>query len=249
MTRKPFCLITIRDHDDAAAAERESVRQFGGLSADEIVQVRAEPGLQNVRLDDYAGLIVGGSPYNASDPVKSELQLRIEAELSALVDEAVERDYPLLGICYGVGLLTQRLGGLVTKRYNERPGVTEVRITAAGREDPVFADLPASFIAYTGHKEACAMLPDKAVSLAAGRRCPVQAYRVGDNCYLVQFHVELDAAALEKRMRLYANHGYFRPEELEMLVEENNSAGVGPAPRQVLANFCTLIRSRETQAA
>lgn len=240
---KPFLMITIREHDDAATAEMESVRRFGGLAEGELVQVRAEQGLDHVSLDDYAAVIIGGSPFNASDDAKSPDQDRVEGELGALIDEAIERDHPTLGICYGVGVITQRLGGVVDKRYGEKAGVTTIELTANGRRDRIFSRLPSSFLAYTGHKEACSLLPDRAVLLAAGRACPVQAFRVGQNVYVTQFHVELDAVAIEHRMRIYAHHGYFRPEELEMLVEENHTAGVGPAPRTILANFCREVRA------
>ena len=242
-TARPFLMITIRENDDAARAEMESVRVFGGLKPSELVQVRAEKdGLGGLSLDDYAGVIIGGSPFNASDDEKTPDQQRVEDELGDLIDRAIACDIPLLGICYGVGLVTSRLGGVVDRRYGEKAGTATVELTAHGLEDPVFAGVPPSFLAYTGHKEACSLLPDGAVLLATGRACPVQAFRVGRHVYVTQFHVELDAAALEQRMRIYAHHGYFRPEELEMLVAENHSAGVGPEPRAVLANFVKVMR-------
>lgn len=249
MSVKPFCLITIRDSDEVADAEAASVRAFGGLAPGELVQVRPEiTPLSQLRLDDYSGIIVGGSHFNASDEVKDDEQIAIEADLGRIVDESIERDHPLLGVCYGLGFVARRLGGTVDKRFGEKAGVTTVEVTAHGENDPLFEGLPTSFLAFTGHKEACSLLPDDAVLLATGRACPVQAFRVGKRVYLTQFHVELDAGTLEQRMRIYADYGYFRPEELEMLVEENHSAGVGEEPRSIMARFCSMMREEREES-
>ena len=240
---KPFLMIAVRDEDEAVAAEFEVVRRFGRLGPDDLVLLRAENAdLPPIDLDDYSGVIVGGSPFNASDDPKTERQRRVEGELGDLVDEAIRRDFPLLGICYGVGLLTQHLGGVVDRTYGERPGAVEVTLTDAAASDPVFAGLPKSFRAFTGHKEACSLLPEGAVLLATGVNCPVQAYRVHNHVYVTQFHVELDATALAQRLTIYQHHGYFEPHELEELIAEGYAAGVGAEPGTLLANFCSEMQ-------
>lgn len=240
---KPFLMIAIRDEDDAVEAEREVILRFGNLTPDELVHVRAEQAdLPPLSLDDFTGIIIGGSPFNTSDDDKTHRQTAVEAQLGALVDEAIANDFPVLGICYGVGLVTQRLGGLVDRRYGESPGAVEVRLTQASAYDPLFIGVPQKFSAFTGHKEACAVLPPEAVLLATGENCPVQAYRVGRNVYVTQFHAELDAPALAERLRIYQNHGYFDPEELDRLITEAHEAGVGPEAGRIIANFCARAR-------
>ena len=53
-------------------------------------ETQAEP-LGEIDLDDWSGIFVGGGPFNASDPLekKSPVQQRVEAEISALLDEVV----------------------------------------------------------------------------------------------------------------------------------------------------------------
>ncbi|WP_197512259.1 hypothetical protein [Tessaracoccus coleopterorum] len=39
-----------------------------------------------------------------------------------MIDDVIERDFPFLGLCYGVGVLTSTLGGVVDRTYGEAPG-------------------------------------------------------------------------------------------------------------------------------
>ena len=127
---KPFVLLATRDHDKAARDEYESVRLHAGLAPDELVHLRVEAGpLPRLHLEDYSGVLLGGSPFNISDAVKSDLQLRIESDIRNVVDHIVAADFPFLGMCYGIGTVTVHLGGTVDRTYGEGLGAIEVRLT------------------------------------------------------------------------------------------------------------------------
>ena len=84
---KPFLLLATRDHDGAAVAEYRSVLRHAGLEEDQLVHVRVEAGpMPVINLDDYSGVLLGGSPFNISDEVKSTLQLRVENDILQLID-------------------------------------------------------------------------------------------------------------------------------------------------------------------
>ncbi len=189
-------------------------------------------------LDDYSGVIVGGSPFNASDATetKSAVQRRVEAELAALLDEVVERDIPFLGACYGVGTLGVHQGGVVDRTYGEAVGAVPVTLTAEGRTDPVFDDMPDTFDAFVGHKEAIHVPPPHAVVLASSPGCPVQAFRIKRNLYATQFHPELDVPGIVTRIEVYRHAGYFPAETTQALIAEVSRQVVVHPPR-VLANF------------
>lgn len=239
---KPFLHLSIRDHDDAVAAEFDAVASFAGLAPGDLVQLRVEQApLPIIHPDDYSGIIVGGSPFNASDEAKTPLQRRVEADLGRVVDDALAHHVPMLGMCYGVGVVTTHLGGLVDRTYGERVGAVDITLTDEGLDDPLFAGLPERFRAFTGHKEACSAMPADAVLLATGVDCPVQAYRVGRAVYVTQFHPELDIDRLAERMWIYQHAGYFAPEEYDDLVAEARASGVGEDPGRILANFVRLF--------
>ena len=236
---KPFLLLATRAEDEAADGEYEAFRVAGGLEPDQLQRIRleAEP-LPDIDLDEWSGLIVGGSPFNASDPqdAKSDIQLRVESELGALLDEVVERDFPFLGACYGVGLLGRHQHGVVDHTYSEPVGRIRVTLTDDGETDAVFRVLDGSFDAFVGHKEASTSLPPGAVLLASGERCPVQAFRIGQNVYATQFHPELTVEGIVTRIRVYRDHGYFPSDTMDELIAEVRGASVEVPPR-LMAEF------------
>ncbi|WDG19310.1 glutamine amidotransferase [Microbacterium sp. Clip185] len=215
---KPFVLLATRAEDGPADEEYALMLRHTGLAPAELRRVRleAEP-MPELDLDELSGIIVGGGPFNASDPPerKSPVQVRVEREMSALLDDVVARDMPFLGACYGVGTLGVHQGATIDRTYSEPISVVPVSLTAWGRADPLFAGMPYRFEAFVGHKEAVRHLPAHATLLAGSPSCPVQAFRVGTNVYATQFHPELDVAGISNRIRAYAGHGYFAAGELD----------------------------------
>jgi len=215
---KPFLLLAIRAEDAAADNEYDSFLSLSGLGEGELRRVRLEQhALGRVDLGDWSGIMLGGGPFNYSDPeeLKTPVQRRVEADLAGLLDQVVSADFPFLGACYGIGALGRYHGAAVDRRFAEPVGAVEITMTPAGRRDPLFGELPAAFQAFTGHKEAVSHLPSAAVLLASSAGCPVQAFRVGGNVYATQFHPELDVAGLCTRIEVYKHAGYFEPDQAD----------------------------------
>jgi GMP synthase (glutamine-hydrolysing) len=215
---KPFLLLAIRAEDAAADNEYDSFLTLAGLEESELRRVRLEQRvLGDVDLRDWSGILVGGGPFNYTDPdeLKTPTQRRVEADLHGLLDRVVSADFPFLGACYGIGALGRQQGAVVDRRFAEPVGAVEITLTASGLRDPVLGQLPATFEAFTGHKEAISRLPGHAVQLASSAGCPVQAFRVGANVYATQFHPELDVPGLCTRIEVYKHAGYFDPDQAD----------------------------------
>jgi len=245
---RPFLLLSSRPEDLAADEEYAAFLRCTGLRRDQLHRIRLEAGpLPRIDLADWSGILLGGGPFNSSDPpeTKSALQVRIEADLNALLDEVVDRDFPFFGACYGVGTIGVHQGGVVDRTHGEPVSAVPVSLTATGLEDPLLAGMPGSFDAFVGHKEACRVLPPSAVLLASSPACPVQMFRVRTNVYATQFHPELDVPGIVTRVRVYQNAGYFPPAETDALIEKLSSAVV-TEPGRLLATF--VRRYRETTA-
>ena len=235
----PFLLLASRAEDAAADEEYAAYLRYGGLEERELRRVRLEAApLPDLDLAHYSGVIVGGSPFTSSDPPeqKSSVQHRVERELSGLLDVLVARDFPFLGACYGVGTLGTHQGAVIDRTYGEPLGGVEIELTGAGLEDPILKGMPGSFTAFTGHKEACTVLPPHAVLLARSEACPVHMFRIRTNLYATQFHPELDVDGLITRIDIYRNAGYFPPESAEDLMENARQFTV-TEPMKVLRNF------------
>ena len=250
---KPFLLLAIRADDPAADNEYDSFLTLAGLGEAELRRLRLEQRpLGDVDLRDWSGIMLGGGPFNYSDPeeLKTPVQRRVEADLSGLLDRVVSADFPFLGACYGIGALGRHQGAVIDRRFTEVPGTVEITLTPPGRRDPLLGGLPATFQAFTGHKEAVSRLPGHAVLLASSAACPVQAFRVGANVYATQFHPELDVAGLYTRIDVYKHAGYFDPDQADEIKAQAARSQI-TWPPEILRGFVRrygLGRPAQTQA-
>jgi GMP synthase (glutamine-hydrolysing) len=236
---RPFLLLSSRAEDLAADDEYAAFLKLTGLPAEHLHRIRMEAApLPEITLDDYAGIFLGGGPFNSSDPAetKTTTQHRVECELRTLLDQIVARDFPFLGACYGVGTLGVHQGGIIDQTHAEPVSCVRITLTPAGLSDPILAGLPEHFDAFVGHKEACRVLPPTAVLLASSPACPVQMFRIKHNLYATQFHPELDAAGICTRAHVYQHAGYFPPTELYDLITRLSQATV-TEPGRIITNF------------
>ena len=240
---KPFLLLAIRPEDAAADNEYDSFLALSGLGESELRRIRLEQrALGEVDLSEWSGFLLGGGPFNYSDPaeLKTPVQRRVEADLHDLLDRVVSADFPFLGACFGIGALGRHQGAAVDRQYAEPVGAVEITLTPFGRRDPLLSGLPALFQAFTGHKEAISRLPGHAALLASSARCPVQAFRVGANVYATQFHPELDMAGLCTRIEVYKHAGDFDPDEADEIKAQAARSDVSWAPailREFVARY------------
>ncbi|HRK47359.1 MAG TPA: glutamine amidotransferase, partial [Nocardioides sp.] len=240
---KPFLFLGIRAQDGAADDEYAAVLRCAGLDERDLRRVRLERDvLGPVDLDDWSGIVVGGGPWNVSDPQESKPpeQLRGEARLRELALQVVEADFPFLGACYGIGTLGTLAGGVVDRQWSEPIGAVTISLTAEGVADPLLGGLPPEFDAFLGHKEAVSRLPRGAVLLASSATCPVQAFRIGERVYATQFHPELDVDSIVLRIEAYQDFGYFAPGEGDELIRLARAAVVTEPPR-ILERFVRLF--------
>jgi GMP synthase (glutamine-hydrolysing) len=101
--------------------------------------------------------------------------------------EALRQQVPVLGICLGAELLAEAADG-VTQACTPEWGYRDVSLLPAARDDALLGELPERFAVFQAHNY-CFELPPGAVALA-GTPDAVQAFRVGENAWGVQFHPE-----------------------------------------------------------
>lgn len=227
-----FLFLASRPEDEVADDEYASLLRLGDLREADLRRVRMEAGpLPDLDLDDFTGVVLGGSPFTSSIPHarKSATQRRVEEELEPLLAEILDRDMPFLGICYGVGSMGMVAGGVVDGTHREDTGPVTITLTGAGLADDVARVLPPAFEAFVGHTEAFRVPPPGSVVLAGSPTCPVQLLRIRRNILITQFHPEMGAASLAVRIRAYKHHGYFAPETAEHLIAGTAAVDVSAA--------------------
>ncbi|MFV0374320.1 glutamine amidotransferase-related protein [Microbacterium sp.] len=229
-----FAYLSARPQHSAADAEYESFRTAARLEPGELDRVDlVHERLPADAVDRWAGFVVGGSPFNVTEPeaAKTDEQVLLEADLARLATHAAEGRTAALFTCYGIGIATRTLGGDVSRGYPEDTGPTTITLTEAGTRDPLFGALPTRFSAVTAHKEGSAAPPPGAVLLATNDACPVQAYRVGERLYATQFHPEPTARAFTERMAIYRDDGYFDAMDYEAIAARVHATALSEPPR------------------
>lgn len=200
-------------------------------------RVLAHWGQRLPRPRGYDAVLMTGSPRSVTEPTE---WMRRAADW--LLEAGAQR-VPALGVCFGHQLLGFALGARVVRNPLGREiGTVSVRLTAAGREDPLFAGLPEELTVQATHEDVVERVPAGAVALARNALCSVQALAFGRHLRGVQFHPELQPSAMASVIRARAS-----PLEAEWVARGGPPgervrtllAGIRPSPhgRRVLLNF------------
>lgn len=217
--------VCVRPEVGAADAEHASFRR--ALGADVVDRLNLLDEKVDIdRLTRYRGIVIGGSPFNVSDPAKSTVQQRVEADLEQIARAAIDGDVAAFFTCFSIGVVTRMLGGEVANDTPESASATVIETTSEGAADPVFGPSAPALTVFTAHKESALAVPEGAVLLATNDVCPVQAYRVGTHLYAAQFHPEPTPRDFADRMTFYRTTGYFDPEEFDLVQGQVLAASV-----------------------
>jgi GMP synthase (glutamine-hydrolysing) len=168
-------------------------RPLDGGSYDEVV---ATAGHEIVRWAPFEGesapplaeidaaVILGGAVHPDADGTEPWLG----AEVS-VIQAALDRGLPTLGLCLGAQLVARASGAWVGRVERSEVGWYEIQPNDAGLADPVVGALGGSTHGFEWHHYTFE-LPDGAIELARSPRA-IQAYRLGDAVWGLQFHPEV----------------------------------------------------------
>jgi GMP synthase (glutamine-hydrolysing) len=142
--------------------------------------------LATLREKDPVGLILSGGPSSVSD----ESAPRCDAGL-------FELGIPVLGICYGMQLMTATLGGEVRRSGNREFGHAQVRVSRNGggatHADPqLFHEIPADLRVWASHGDDVAAVPPGFAVAATSTTAPIVAMEAPERrLYALLFHPEV----------------------------------------------------------
>ena len=157
--------------------------------------VELDEGEEIPSLDGYDAMVVMGGPM---DVWEEDVHPWLVPEKAAIAEAVREREMPFLGVCLGHQLLADALGGEVGAMPSPEVGILDVELTGEGLRDPVIGSAPPSFKALQWHGAEVTRLPEGGVALARSPVCPVQAFRVGESAFGIQYHVELTDATVHE---------------------------------------------------
>jgi len=145
--------------------------------------------------DNFDFLIVMGGPQSPSTTVEECAYFDSAAE-QTLINNTVESNKAVLGICLGSQLLSNAMGGTTIASPNKEIGLYEVSLNEEGQKDPLLADFTSTFLCGHWHGDMPG-LTDEAVILASSQGCPRQIVRFAPKAYAFQCHFEFTPSAIE----------------------------------------------------
>jgi len=158
--------------------------------------------LTQIELDEGEIIPQDLSGFDAMLCMGGPMDTWMEDEFPWLIDEkkrirewVVEDGKPFLGFCLGCQLLGEVLGGSVQASSPPEIGVLDIEMTAAARDDALFADYPPTIKAVQWHSYEVRDLESNAdvTVLGSSDGTPNQIFKYRDNAWAVQFHVEVRA--------------------------------------------------------
>ena len=139
------------------------------------------------------GLMVLGGSMGACDDWRAPWL----AQVRTMLADATSAGRPVLGICLGAQMLAVACGGRVAPSLSGGElGLGKIDLNEEGRNDRLFRTMTTPLEAAQWHDDEITELPADAVLLASSPRCPVQAFRLGERAWGVQFHPEAGGALM-----------------------------------------------------
>ncbi|MCP4431201.1 MAG: type 1 glutamine amidotransferase [Gammaproteobacteria bacterium] len=166
-----------------------SLRRFLRSDGIEWDAVELDAGEPIPDLENYDVLWVMGGPMDVWDVEQYPWLIAEKAAIRRWVNEFKK---PYLGLCLGHQLLADALGGTCGPQCPPEIGILDIALTEAGQKDSLFDGLPVTQKCLQWHSVCVAQEPENATVLASSDICRVQAMRVGDNAWSMQYHVEVE---------------------------------------------------------
>jgi GMP synthase (glutamine-hydrolysing) len=142
------------------------------------------------------GIILSGGPKSVSD-----------AGAPKCAPQLFELGMPVLGICYGMQLMTDVLGGEVRRSGQREFGHANVRVTGNGTPPKLFKQVPTELRVWASHGDDVNAVPPGFAVAATSATAPIAAMEAPDrDLYALLFHPEV--AHTEHGLVILRNFAY-----------------------------------------
>lgn len=152
----------------------------------------AHTGAALPELSEVSGVVVYGGIMNVDMTAEYPF---LETE-RGYVRAALGAGVPYLGICLGGQMLARALGHPVYSAGVREIGFNALHPTPEASEDPLLSVFHDGDVVFHWHEDTFDP-PDGATILGTGDDVHLQAFRIGDLAWGLQFHFEIDRAELE----------------------------------------------------
>lgn len=181
---------------------------------------------------DVAGAMITGAAAMVTD------RAAWSERAADWIREAMNRQLPLFGVCFGHQLMAHALGGEVGYLPGGREiGSVPTELLDAAASDPLARQLPARFRTQTTHEQSVLTPPDGAIVLSRSARDPHHFLRYGPHAVSVQFHPEFSADVMRAYIRRKWHDLQREGADPQQLF---NAVAATPVARSLLRRFARL---------
>jgi GMP synthase (glutamine-hydrolysing) len=137
--------------------------------------------LDKIQERNPVGIILSGGPKSVS-----------ETGAPKCAPELFELGTPVLGICYGMQLMTDVLGGEVRRSGQREFGHANVRVTGNGTPPKLFTQIPSELRVWASHGDDVNAVPPGFTVAATSATAPIAAMEAPErDLYALLFHPEV----------------------------------------------------------
>lgn len=140
-------------------------------------------------------LIIMGGPQSPATTLEECPWFDAQAEMR-LIGRAIEAGKMVIGVCLGSQLIGEALGAAFCHSPEKEIGKFPVRLTEAGKGNPLFEDFGHELNVGHWHNDMPGLTPQAKV-LAYSEGCPRQIVQYGEQVYGFQCHMELTPEVVE----------------------------------------------------
>jgi GMP synthase (glutamine-hydrolysing) len=142
--------------------------------------------IEEIQRHHPKGIILSGGPASVFDTNAPHPDKKI-----------FSMDIPILGICYGLQLITYHLGGKVAKANKREYGRAVFKIASP---DPIFEDIPAESIVWMSHGDKIDDIPPNFIILGKTENSISAIRSQNKKIYGLQFHPEVHHTIYGKKI-------------------------------------------------
>lgn len=188
-------------------------------------------------VEDIDWLVIMGGPMN----IYEESKYPWLAQEKRFIEQAIENEKIILGICLGSQLIADALGAKVFPNQDKEIGWFPIELTSEAQISQVSNFLPNQFTVFHWHGDTFD-LPDGATRIAKSEGCQNQAFIYGEKVIALQFHLESTKGSVQEIIENCADEiveGRYIQKPDEMLSQEDNFRQINEAMHGILDRLAT----------
>lgn len=152
-------------------------------------------GIEEIDLSKTSGLIFMGGAHSVTE------ETRWLSDEITLIQQAVEKDIPVMGVCFGAQLISKALGADVCNAKHMETGWHQISVDTSSLPEDKALDIGNRIEVFEWHEDTFS-LPEGAISIFKSHGIENQGYLYG-RVFTMQFHLEMTEHMVHEWLRRY----------------------------------------------